>query len=153
LVQHTTPSRPEQDRERHETTDASPLAIGAFAFGLALTIALVLSFLSWMFRGLENAAERDDPAQNPLAGDQTPRAPRLQTSPADDLAQKRRAEDERLSSYGWVDERRGVVRLPIERAIELLAERGFPEPAGTKWMSEPNDANADATDRENANEK
>lgn len=34
----------------------------------------------------------------------------------------RRAQKERLSSYGWVDRERGVIHLPIERAMELLLE-------------------------------
>ena len=29
-----------------------------------------------------------------------------------------------LESYAWVDKSAGVVRIPIERAIEVLAERG-----------------------------
>jgi hypothetical protein len=31
-----------------------------------------------------------------------------------------------LEGYGWVDREAGVVRLPIERAMELLLERGLP---------------------------
>jgi hypothetical protein len=33
---------------------------------------------------------------------------------------------ELLEGYQWVDEQAGVVRIPIERAMELLAERGLP---------------------------
>jgi hypothetical protein len=31
-----------------------------------------------------------------------------------------------LTTYGWVDRKSGVVRMPIERAMELLVERGLP---------------------------
>ncbi len=31
-----------------------------------------------------------------------------------------------LKSYGWIDRDKGVVRIPIDRAIEILAERGLP---------------------------
>jgi hypothetical protein len=125
--------QPSPDRSRrvgHETTDASALAVGVFALALALMIALVLPILAWTFRRFETAAKRADPVQSPLTGDQAPPEPRLQTSPSDDLARQREAEDELLTTYGWIDERQGVVRLPIERAIELLAERGLPEPEG-----------------------
>jgi hypothetical protein len=51
--------------------------------------------------------------------------------------QKFRAEEEhQLSSYGWVDQNTGLVRLPIDRAKALLLERGLavregaPVPAG-----------------------
>ncbi|GIX07972.1 MAG: hypothetical protein KatS3mg115_2375 [Candidatus Poribacteria bacterium] len=33
---------------------------------------------------------------------------------------------QRLHSYGWVDPVRGIVHIPIERAIDLVAERGLP---------------------------
>jgi hypothetical protein len=38
-------------------------------------------------------------------------------------------EDQILGSYGWIDRERGIVRLPIDRAIALLAEKGLPERA------------------------
>jgi topoisomerase IA-like protein len=31
-----------------------------------------------------------------------------------------------LESYGWVDKDKGVVRIPIEEAMRLIAERGLP---------------------------
>jgi hypothetical protein len=41
--------------------------------------------------------------------------------------QKFRAQEEHLlSTYGWVDQNTGVVRLPIDRAKALLLERGLP---------------------------
>jgi hypothetical protein len=44
------------------------------------------------------------------------------------LAKLRHDEDERLGSYRWIDQQQGIVQLPIERAIDLLAEQGLPEP-------------------------
>jgi len=35
-------------------------------------------------------------------------------------------EDGLLNSYGWVDEKAGTVRIPIERAMDLLVQRGLP---------------------------
>jgi hypothetical protein len=31
-----------------------------------------------------------------------------------------------LNTYGWIDRQNGIVRLPIDRAMELLLERGLP---------------------------
>lgn len=31
-----------------------------------------------------------------------------------------------LNTYGWVDKQNGIVRLPIDRAMELLLQRGLP---------------------------
>jgi hypothetical protein len=41
----------------------------------------------------------------------------------DDLRSK---EEQTLYSYGWVDEKAGTVRIPIDRAMELLVQRGLP---------------------------
>jgi hypothetical protein len=55
---------------------------------------------------------------------------------------------DRLVGYGWVDREAGIVRLPIERAMELLLERGLPtrpeaEVAGFRDAGQggPSDAN------------
>jgi hypothetical protein len=50
----------------------------------------------------------------------------LQTTPIPDLKAIRAAEEQVLTSYGWVDARRGVVRIPIARAMDLLVQRGLP---------------------------
>ena len=38
----------------------------------------------------------------------------------------RQREETELHSYGWVNQGTGIVRLPIDRAKELLLERGLP---------------------------
>ncbi|MFQ3588623.1 MAG: hypothetical protein SNJ76_13305 [Fimbriimonadaceae bacterium] len=47
-----------------------------------------------------------------------------------DMFQIRRQEAARLSSQGWVDETQGVVHIPIDRAMELMAERAARTSAG-----------------------
>jgi hypothetical protein len=125
------PPSPEAPRHvGHETTDASPFYVGLFVLGLILMIALVLPFLSWLFGRFGAAAARNDPAQSALAADQMPPEPRLEVDPASALARWREEENRQLSNYGWIDAQRGVVRIPVGRAIEILAERGLPEPEG-----------------------
>ncbi len=126
----TQPSPEPRERVGHETRDASPFYVGLFALGLVVMIALVLPLLGWILRRFETEARQADPVQSPLAGDQVPPEPRLQSEPDADLARLRGEEEHRLSSYGWVDRRERVVRIPIDRAIEILAERGLPEPEG-----------------------
>jgi hypothetical protein len=126
----TPPSPDPASRHAHETTDVSPLYVGLFAAALVLMIALVLPFLHWVFWRFEAIAERSDPAQSPLAGDQTPPAPQLQADPETDLVKMRSEENQALSSYGWIDRSQRVIRVPIDRAIDILAKRGFPEPEG-----------------------
>jgi len=35
-------------------------------------------------------------------------------------------EEKALYTYGWVDEKAGTVHIPIERAMDLLVQRGLP---------------------------
>lgn len=53
--------------------------------------------------------------------------PRVQTDDGNqDIADLHAREDLLLSNYTWVDESKGTVRIPIERAMELIAQRGLP---------------------------
>jgi hypothetical protein len=52
--------------------------------------------------------------------------PQLEENERQELKDVRLAEERTLHSYGWVDEKAGIVRIPIERAMELTAERGLP---------------------------
>ncbi len=53
--------------------------------------------------------------------------PRLQTDDGlQDVADLHTREDLLLENYTWVDRSQGKVRIPIERAMELIAERGLP---------------------------
>jgi hypothetical protein len=57
---------------------------------------------------------------------QLPPAPALQPAAQEDLQSFRAKENEILQSYGWVDQNAGVVRIPIDRAMDLLLQRGLP---------------------------
>jgi hypothetical protein len=66
---------------------------------------------------------------------QTFPTPRVQTDDGNqDVADLHAREDLLLSNYTWVDESKGTVRIPIERAMELIAQRGLPvaQPAQTQ---------------------
>lgn len=52
--------------------------------------------------------------------------PRLEQNERLEINDFRLKEEQTLNSYGWVDEKAGVVRIPIERAMQLLAQRGLP---------------------------
>jgi len=68
--------------------------------------------------------------------------PQLLARPADELTRLRAAEDEQLHSYGWIDQTQGVARIPIERALDIAAEKGLPTvsaaPASAATPSAPN---------------
>jgi hypothetical protein len=52
--------------------------------------------------------------------------PRLETNETIEINKFRLQEEQTLNSYGWVDQEAGVVRIPIDRAMELMAQRGLP---------------------------
>jgi hypothetical protein len=53
--------------------------------------------------------------------------PRLQTDDgAQDVTDLHAREDLLLNYYSWVDASKGKVRIPIERAMDLIAQRGLP---------------------------
>ena len=53
--------------------------------------------------------------------------PRLEVTPGKNLAELRAEEEAELSSYGWIDRTNQIVRIPIERAMELMAQRAAKE--------------------------
>ena len=113
----------------HEKTDVSIGGIVKFGIGLAV-VALLVHVAMWgLFRTLDARAEKRDRPLAALAAaglKRTPPEPRLER---DALAPRRRMADEEraaLTTYGWVDRGTGIVRMPIDRAMELLVERGLP---------------------------
>jgi hypothetical protein len=58
---------------------------------------------------------------------QTFPTPRLQMDDGNqDIADLHAREDLLLSHYSWVDQSKGTVRIPIEQAMQLIAQRGLP---------------------------
>jgi hypothetical protein len=92
----------------------------------AITLGAFL--IGWLFyERLASAELQLDPKPSPLVGvaaPSVPPAPRLQRTPERELGAFRAAERERLASWGWVDRGAGVARIPIERAIDSVAESG-----------------------------
>ena len=92
-------------------------------------MVLVLTLLvCWgLFRYF--SAEQANPAPaSPFAGTrQLPSGPQLQVNPASGFAESSDAEQEQsLESYAWENRAAGTVRVPIERAMELLLQKGLP---------------------------
>jgi hypothetical protein len=118
-------------RVHHEEHDVNAKAITRFGIGLALTVMVSMFALWGLFIYYRNRAETALGPVPPTAGVGTqaaklPPAPRLQESPVLDLEDMRAAEDQILDHYGWVDQQKGVVRIPIDRAMDILGQRGLP---------------------------
>ena len=79
----------------------------------------------WFLEGNELEANRGAQVFPMAAGlTREPQGPRLQTQPFKDVYMLREAEREKLTTYGWVDQGGGVVRIPIEDALKLMEQRG-----------------------------
>ena len=71
-------------------------------------------------------------------------SPRLQTDDGyQEITDIHAKEDLLLENYSWVDEGKGTVRIPIERAMELIAERGLPVAPATAATSDKQLAKAE----------
>jgi hypothetical protein len=51
-------------------------------------------------------------------------APQLQRAPFSDLEKLQKGQQEQLNGYTWVDKDQGIVRVPIERAMQIVASKG-----------------------------
>jgi len=113
---------------RSEKSDAHPGAILRFLLWLVFGTAVVAILLRWMFVGLASyeEAQQAPPPVMRMTTERQPPGPLLQEHPAQDLADYREAQERELHSYAWVDRQAGVVRIDVDRAMALLAERGLP---------------------------
>lgn len=124
------PEAPRAVRPDEDDRDLNiPAILWTTAGGIAITLLSVVAM--WvMFKGFVKFDDRQAPPPPPMseAMRQTaPPEPRLQAAPAEDLTAMRREEARLLEHAGWIDRARGTVRVPIDVAIDVLAERGLPK--------------------------
>jgi hypothetical protein len=111
-----------------------------FLLSLVVVTAICLVGLRGLFVFLDHREKAAQPPVNPLATnvpDDTRRIapgypqsafpnPQMEEDERGQLNGIRLKEEQTLYTYGWVDEKAGTVRIPIERAMELLAQQGLP---------------------------
>ena len=117
----------ESQSEGHEVSDANPKTIGLFVVGLFMTIFIAMTALGIMYKRMyaDNQAIPVPPTQESFKY-----APQEKTSISRDWADIDRLARQHLDGYGWTDRGRGVARVPIERAMSLVASEGLPARAG-----------------------
>lgn len=160
--EHESKNKPSSVREGYEVTDVSVQGIAVFLIGLFVSVGVFFVFCFGMGKVINNALiKRDGPlnkwnASNAVeqgklknmesnpAGEQiqlqqltqTFPTPRLQNDDGNqDLVDLHQREDLLLDHYSWVDQSQGKIRIPIERAMELIAQHGLPvepKPATTE---------------------
>jgi hypothetical protein len=110
----------------YETSDANVGRVVLITVVLGVVVTCVLFGVTALMGSFERSAAERASGLHPLAVDAPPPGPQLQADPAAELAEHRALELRRTSEYAWVDAERGIVRIPVEHAMELIAERGVP---------------------------
>jgi hypothetical protein len=125
--------------EGYERQDLTARAVYAFLISLIVGGVIVYFIVLGLYHFMDARQRRLQPQQSPLvqqvetdtrivSPDEIKKfpEPRLERNERIEINDFRLKEEQTLNSYGWVDEKAGVVRIPIERAIELIAQRGLP---------------------------
>ena len=128
----TDPNKPEHEGVygvAAEPDEVSARMVVGFAVFLTIGTAIAGALVAALFWHLNRTAQRSDERIVSEAGlqrqqSEVPPLPRLQVFPVRHWQDFRTAEQERLETYGWMDRSTGAVHIPIERAIDLTAERG-----------------------------
>lgn len=112
----------------YEVSDVYTPPIWRFLLYLVLFMFASIGLMYAMFMGIKQYDASTDAPPTPMeAGRMLPPSPRLQVNEPRDYNDTRAKQQEILTTYGWEDKNVKVVRIPVERAMEILAERGLPD--------------------------
>jgi len=103
-------------RDGHEPDAPSLRTLGIGAGVIVVMVALAIGVALGIVR-------TGPPVSAALPPPTAVAAPRLQPTPEADIAAYRRDQEALLHGYAWVDRAHGIVRMPIEQAMALLASR------------------------------
>lgn len=121
-----------------EHEDLSSSAVLYFLAGLALVSLVVYLIVFGMYRFLDRYDTAHQPPLSPMV---TPQAdtravthenaetfpqPRLEENERTQFRSFIEDQDQKLATYDWLDKDKGTVRIPIDRAMELIEQRGLP---------------------------
>jgi hypothetical protein len=115
----------------HEESAISARGLILGAIILVATIVVCQVALGIWMRDFERKEERVDiafPTRTEIKVEQFPQ-PRLQSNPTIDMVEVAKQERTLIGSYGWVDQKKGIARIPVDRAMDILAQKGLPKVA------------------------
>jgi hypothetical protein len=127
---------PRNPHVHHEVSDVNARGVTEFGVSMALLIVILLFGLWGVFEYLKNREAEVGLPLSPSAvvnAQKQPPEPRLQRHATQDMRSWRDTEERTLHEYAWLDPDKGVVRIPVDRAMDLIAQRGLPvmtQPAG-----------------------
>ncbi|MDQ3907181.1 MAG: hypothetical protein M3268_02435 [Acidobacteriota bacterium] len=123
----------------YERKDVNAWAILWIGVVMIVAAVVIHTAVWWLFDLFDRREAQKGRPPATLVQTQRPAVPepRLQTDAPADLNSMREAEKNELETYGWIDQQKGVVRIPVEQAMTILVQRGLP-----KTQPSANDARA-----------
>jgi hypothetical protein len=110
----------------YETRDANTKGVLGFLVVLFVVINLILLGTWRLFRHF-SVADLPPASASAFANvRQVPSSPELQVHAREDFLKVYAQQQKALSNYAWEDREAGTVRIPIDRAMDLLLEKGLP---------------------------
>ena len=118
-----------ESETRFEPSDVSARPVILTGVGIALVTLLCAGICYFVLIGGTERREAVGPQATPAEKGfhPLPPEPRLQISPREDFAEYRASELSILHSYGWLDRSKGTVRIPIDLAMQIIAQKGIPQ--------------------------
>ena len=122
----TVPPNPKAESLGYETEDISASMVGRILGGFAATVIVSIALLFVMLHFFHGADNADQPALTAQqSADIEPPSPHLQRDPYAELRGQHGAEEQKLAGYAWADPAHTRVRIPIDRAMALVAGRSL----------------------------
>ncbi|MGA8012024.1 MAG: hypothetical protein WB949_06335 [Candidatus Acidiferrales bacterium] len=128
------PNAPVDASAGWEKRDVNIRGLFQFAFWMAVVLAVTLVGMKFSFDSFKKAQPMGatmSPMVKPTDR-MIPPGPLLQVRPHQELQDYCAAQQQDVNSYAWVDQQSGVVRIPVERAMELILARGLPARAANE---------------------
>jgi hypothetical protein len=123
----------------YEARDANASSIGWVALGVIASAFLIHATIKLSYGYFARAEFRSIQPVTMVSAQPSPlRVPALQVNPAADFENFRASEEQLLTTYGWVDPQKGIVRIPIDEAMKRVIEEGLPPAA--KYSASPEQA-------------
>lgn len=123
MAEHHTPTNP-----GYEVSDVETQPIWRFLGYLFAITFVSMGLMYGMFVALKSYNEAQDLAPTTMEQQRVlPSGTRLQVNEPLDLKTYRDKEAKAISSYAWEDKSVKVVRIPVARAMEIVAEKGLPK--------------------------
>ena len=140
----------------YEHRDVSVSPVLYFLLALALAGLFVYFVVNGVYSFLEKRSQASQAPVSPLVTNaptdtrklpsdyqdylkQNFPSPQLEINERNQLDKIRIDEAQTLNTYDWVDQKAGTVRIPIDRAMDLIAQRGLPvrTQPGTEAAGQP----------------